>query len=127
MFSIYGDLEFYDDTGDEPGRGSTFTVFFPISRKPVREKREKEPSGLLCGRGTVLLVDDKEEVRVTVGRMLERMGFNVLVACDGREAIDIFRASSHEILFVLLDMTMPNMSGDETFIELRRIRSEIRR
>ena len=110
----------------EPGRGSTFTVIFPISRKPVREKKEKEPSGLVCGRGTVLLVDDENEVRVTAGRMLERMGFTVLTASDGREAIDIFRANSHKILLVLLDMTMPHMSGDETFSELRRIRSEIR-
>ena len=110
-----------------PGRGSTFTVLFPISTKqPVRQKKEKEPSGLLCGRGTVLLVDDEEEVRVTAGRMLERMGFTVLTASDGREAIDLFRADSHEILLVLLDMTMPHMSGDETFSELRRIRSEIR-
>ncbi|MFH1436630.1 MAG: response regulator [Pseudomonadota bacterium] len=109
-----------------PGRGSTFTVLFPISAKPVRQKREREPSGLLCGRGTVLLVDDEEEVRVTAGRMLERMGFTVLTASDGREAIDLFRAGSHEILFVLLDMTMPHMSGDETFRELRRLRSEVR-
>ncbi len=92
----------------------------------MRQKKEKEPSGLLCGRGTVLLVDDEEEVRVTAGRMLERMGFTVLTASDGREAIDLFRADSHEILLVLLDMTMPHMSGDETFSELRRIRSEIR-
>jgi CheY-like chemotaxis protein len=74
----------------------------------------------------VLLVEDEEAVRESTRAMLEASGFSVLIAADGREAVQIFRQSSEQISLILLDMTMPYLDGEETFRELRNIRSDVR-
>jgi CheY-like chemotaxis protein len=73
------------------------------------------------GSGTILLVDDEESIRSLVALLLEQLGFNVLLASDGREALGIFNKHKNEIDCVLLDLTMPRMDGEETFRELRLI------
>jgi CheY-like chemotaxis protein len=67
------------------------------------------------------LADDEETVRATGKQMLERMGFTVLTADDGREAVDVFREHADEIVCVLLDWTMPHLDGEQAFRELRRL------
>ena len=78
------------------------------------------------GTGKVLLVDDEQAVRMVAGKMLERCGFDVLHAGDGREALEVFRKHSADIVCVLLDLKMPRMDGEEAFRELRRIRPDVR-
>ena len=111
----------------EPGRGTTFKILFPATRRAVKSPaRPLMPDLVWHGKGLVLLVDDEETVR-TVGRqMLERAGFNVLIAVDGRQALDIFTKQSNDITCVLLDLTMPNMDGEETFRELLRVKNDVR-
>ena len=111
----------------EPGRGTTFKILFPATRRAVKSPaRPLMPDLIWHGKGLVLLVDDEETVR-TVGRqMLERAGFNVLIAVDGRQALDIFTKQSNDITCVLLDLTMPNMDGEETFRELLRVKNDVR-
>ncbi|HEY9162094.1 MAG TPA: PAS domain S-box protein [Desulfomonilia bacterium] len=110
----------------EPGKGSIFRVMLPavtyqVEQAPILKNKEK----VFTESGTILLVDDEESIR-TLGRvMLERMGFSVFSAADGREAVDIFRKNRNRIVCVLLDLTMPNMSGEETFRELRIIQPDI--
>jgi CheY-like chemotaxis protein len=78
------------------------------------------------GRGAILLVDDEASVR-SVGRMaLERAGFEVVLASDGREALQVYRQHADRIDCVLLDLTMPKMSGADTLRELRVIRPDVR-
>ena len=72
------------------------------------------------------MVDDEEMIRDTARMILEAVGFEVLLAADGREAVEVFRERGHEIRVVLLDMTMPHMGGEEAFSELRRIRDDVR-
>jgi two-component system, cell cycle sensor histidine kinase and response regulator CckA len=72
-----------------------------------------------------LIVDDEETVCTVGKRMLVRMGFDVLTACDGREALDVFNTRSDEIVCVLLDLTMPHLDGEEAFRELRRISPDV--
>jgi PAS domain S-box-containing protein len=112
----------------EPGRGSTFKVLFPAIR-------QEQPGGVQSGEmkpaewqgtGTILLVDDEESVLAVGSRMLERIGFRVLAATNGREALEIYRSRRDEIALVLLDLTMPEMDGEETFRELRRMDPGIR-
>jgi len=67
----------------------------------------------------VLVVDDEETVRTVAARMLERLGFSVVTANDGREAIDLFRAEPGRFTLVLLDLTMPRLDGEETFRQMR--------
>jgi CheY-like chemotaxis protein len=110
----------------EPGRGTTFRVLFPASAKTAAAAESGGNPSLWRGKGTILLVDDEEPVRNVTARMLERSGFKVLRAADGREAIELFRAHASEVVCVLLDLAMPRMDGEETFRELFRIQPAVR-
>ncbi|MDP8218730.1 MAG: PAS domain S-box protein [Candidatus Theseobacter exili] len=116
-----GSLKIYS----EVGKGTSFKVLFPtkeFSDKGVIFKRKEEIERKdWRGSGTVLIADD-DEIVCTVGKqMLARMGFRVLTASDGSEALKIFRKHAKEIICVLLDLTMPRMNGEETFREMRRL------
>lgn len=107
--------------------GSSFRVLLPAAGGPVRPTSVSSKSVLPWrGSGTVLLVDDEASVRETVQRMLERFGFAVLTAAHGLEALDIFRAQPDRISLVLLDLNMPQLDGEGTLRELRKIRPEVR-
>jgi PAS domain S-box-containing protein len=106
-----------------PGRGSTFKVFFPASSREPLEIARAAPS--FRGEGLALLVDDDAGVRGAARRMFELLGFRVLEAANGRQGAEIFERHAREIRVVLLDMTMPEMGGEETFRELRRIREDV--
>ena len=73
----------------------------------------------------ILVVDDEPQVRHLLRIILERKGFTVLTAADGRPATEIFREHKDDIVCVLLDLTMPHMGGEETFVELRQIRDDV--
>ena len=111
----------------EPGRGTTFRVFFPALQADTTRSTERTPDvEEWVGSGTVLLVDDEEIVRELGQEMLARLGFRVVTASDGREATEVFRQLRDEIVLVLLDLTMPRMSGEETFQALREIDPGVR-
>ena len=71
------------------------------------------------GDGLVLVVDDEDGVRNVAGRMLEALGFQVLEACDGQEALEIFDKQPDKIRLMLLDLTMPRLDGPQTLEQLR--------
>ncbi|RJO67525.1 MAG: PAS domain S-box protein [Myxococcales bacterium] len=107
----------------QPDNGSQFCAYFPTSdgnRNAARSSRAKVDPWR--GAGTILVVDDEETVRNVAKLILKRHGFDVLVAVDGLEALEIFSSNSEKITAVVLDMTMPGMSGEETFTELQRLR-----
>jgi CheY-like chemotaxis protein len=109
-----------------PGKGTTFKVLFPASTaKPLQRQEE---SGLTTrGSGEMVLVaDDEVIVRQATKNMLERHGYLVVLADNGREALDLFRVLGDKVSVVLLDMTMPVMSGEEAFRELKQIRPDVR-
>lgn len=109
----------------EPGKGTTFRLLFPVpaALEPATESR---PALAWQGSGLVLVIDD-EPLLLSLGtRMLRRLGFDTLVAGDGREGMALFRARATEIAYVLLDWTMPAMSGEETLRELRRLKPDVR-
>jgi PAS domain S-box-containing protein len=108
----------------EVGRGTTVRVLFPAASGGQAEVRRREVEEPRRG-GTVLVIDDEEIVRVVAQRMLERAGFEVLLASDGRSGLALFAAHAHEICLVLLDLTMPQLDGAETFRELQRVRADV--
>jgi len=104
----------------EKGRGSTFTIYLPASGKQVEE--EKELLGdLVKGEGTLLLVDDEEMVLEVAKPMLEALGYEVILARSGKEAIEVYKDNMERIKMVILDMIMPQMGGGETFDHLKAI------
>ena len=113
----------------EPARGTTFKVLLPAAesdKPPVPQSNGSPQHSDWKGAGTILLVDDEESVRNLGNRMLERLGFKVLIAVDGQQAVEAFRELHNEIVLVILDLTMPYMDGEETFRELRRIDPNVR-
>jgi two-component system cell cycle sensor histidine kinase/response regulator CckA len=110
----------------ELGRGTTMKVLFPASHQQGADAHiaPVSPVGWRTS-GLALVVDDEESVRALARVMLEKMGFSVISAADGREAVELFRQKADQIDLVLLDMTMPHLNGEETFREMRRIRSGV--
>ncbi|MDD2237507.1 MAG: response regulator, partial [Kiritimatiellae bacterium] len=112
----------------EVGRGSTLGVYFPagcLSGGAAVAVGATPSASDWRGEGLVLLADDEEYVRDVGRQMLERMGFAVLPATDGREAVELYEKRGSEISCVLLDLTMPRLSGYEAFCALRRINPNV--
>ena len=108
------------------GQGATVRLLFPVSGKPGEILEPGTPPlEDWKGKGTVLVVDDEDTVRLLAKTFLGEKGFEVLVASDGAEAVEVFRRNPGEIVAVVLDMTMPGMGGAETFQEIRKIRKDV--
>lgn len=109
-----------------PGKGTTFRVLFPVSKEPCSVTiRQPEFISLKNGNGSILVIDDEETVRVLAKRVLSAAGYEVLTACDGAEGFAIFNAHKDRVRAVLLDLIMPNMSGDEMLEQLLQLRMDI--
>jgi PAS domain S-box-containing protein len=104
----------------EEGEGSTFNIYLPASEKQVEEGEGKPLEQIVKGTGTVLLVDDENMVLGVGKEMLERIGYNVLLATSGMEAVQIYKKHKDEIDLVILDMIMPDMGGAETYDQLKK-------
>jgi CheY-like chemotaxis protein len=100
------------------GKGSTFFLYLPASKKPVASRESVMPA-VERGHETILLVDDEPSLRRSTGLMLEELGYRVLTAADGREALERFRENESAVSAVILDMIMPGLGGAETFASLR--------
>jgi two-component system, chemotaxis family, CheB/CheR fusion protein len=105
----------------KPGSGTTFRLYFPIDRtaRSVSSEVERLPRGDRSG--VILVVDDESAVRNFAKLALESIGYKVLAAESGEVAIKLFRQEHGSIDLVLLDLTMPVMSGEETFENLRQV------
>jgi CheY-like chemotaxis protein len=106
------------------GSGSTFRVFLPVSAEQAERPPDIAADGTVREEpwsGTVLLVEDEELLRRTTRTTLTRLGFSVLDAKDGTEAVEMFRQHKDTIRFVLCDLTMPHMSGWDTLAVLRTL------
>ena len=110
----------------EKGKGSTFNIYLPASENElVDESPDFDRRKIQYGQGTILLVDD-EDIVVNVGqKMLESIGYKVLIAKSGFEAVDVYKKRKDEIDLVILDMIMPGMGGAETYEGMRDINSKV--
>jgi len=105
----------YIDVQSTEGKGTTFTLYFPVSRKEITGKEEALPMEEYMGKGeTVLVVDDVEEQREMASRILNKLGYSVTSVSSGEEAVDYMRDNSADLL--VLDMIMdPGIDGLDTY------------
>jgi signal transduction histidine kinase/CheY-like chemotaxis protein len=128
LASAYGILRNHGGAiivASEQGKGSVFSFFLPASSKAiVREKEHSEaPSN---GSETILVVDDEEMVLNVASQMLRQLGYEVMTASSGEEALDIYLAHRSKIHLVVLDIIMPGMDGGETYDRLKRFEPGIK-
>jgi CheY-like chemotaxis protein len=106
------------------GAGTTFTIYLPVAVET--ESPHATPREAPARKGVVLVIDDEQVVLRTARAALERHGYRVLTASDGREGIEAFARDPRGIDLVLLDMTMPVMGGEETLRRLLAINPKVR-
>ncbi len=108
----------------EPGHGTTFNIYLPASDKggPVEQQLSQE---IKIGQETILLVDDENIIVEVTQEILEELGYEVLVARNGEEAIEIYQSHQKRIDLVILDMIMPGMGGGEVYDRLRDMNPDV--
>jgi PAS domain S-box-containing protein len=128
LASVYGIVKShggYIDIESKKGYGTTFTIFLPACIKEI-SKTIKSVDHITQGNGMILLVDDEHIVLETGVIMLERLGYKVLKAESGMEAVEIYTENRETIDLVILDMIMPIISGGETYSKLKMINPDVK-
>jgi PAS domain S-box-containing protein len=111
----------------QPGQGTTFLVLLPCTGR-VADPSSEAASVLSpwVDHGTILVVEDEPHIRNLTKTILERAGFHVVLAHDGHHGLDEFRRHGHNLTAVMLDLTMPQMNGEEVLRHLRQLRPDVR-
>ena len=128
LASVYGIVKNHEgfiNVYSKKGQGARFEINLPASGKLVQNK-VKTREEFVKGKETVLLVDDEDMIIDVAQRMLEKLGYKVFTARDGKEAVEIFRKHKEEIDVIVLDMIMPKMSGGEAFDQIKKIAPEMK-
>ncbi len=104
----------------EEGKGTSFHIHLPIDRKSAARNPagREEPKK---GSGCILIVDDEDAVRSALSLQLEQLGYEVILAGDGREGCELYRLNRERVDVVIMDMIMPRMNGRDCLREIRRI------
>jgi CheY-like chemotaxis protein len=127
---VYGIIDSHNgfiEVSTHINNGSDFTVLLPvlIQEKPLVDVAA-DSEILQLGTGTILIIDDEEAIRKTVGKMLESMGYNTITADNGENGVKIYRQQHAAITAVILDMAMPGISGLETYKILAAVNPKVK-
>lgn len=109
----------------EPGKGTTFRLYLPRCEGVTDCAEVKVSLPLRKGHETILLADDHDGLRQTAHEMLRELGYHVLTAVNGREAVDLFKFNIDRINLVLLDVMMPEMDGPQAYEHIRALRPDV--
>ena len=115
----------YIDVDSKKDQGTNFSIYLPASDEPIHQTMEISKR-ILAGNETIFLIDDEEMVMDVGVALLNKLGYTVLEAMNGYEAIDVYKANKDKIDLVILDMIMPYMGGGETYDTLKKIDSEVK-
>jgi two-component system cell cycle sensor histidine kinase/response regulator CckA len=107
-------------------KGSSFSVYLPAASEDSNEQVETIAHETVAGKGTVFLVDDDLMVMEATSELLELMGYRVLEAYDGPEALDLFREHWQQIDLVILDLILPALSGKDLFYKMKAVHPEVK-
>jgi CheY-like chemotaxis protein len=124
LASAYGIIQNHQGTIDvvsQVGEGATFHIYLPASDKAIKAEKPLIKNNH-NGPETVLLVDDEDFILKVGSQILQELGYAVLTACSGQEALEIYSEKKDEIDIVVLDMIMPGMGGGETFDSIKALK-----
>ena len=127
LSAVYGTVKEHNGTitvCSEPGRGTVFRVCLPSGLSAAVQAAPGEEA--VQGRGGIMLVDDEAIIRLSGHCLLEELGYQVYLAEDGEQALELFARERDRIGLVILDMVMPKLSGKETFLRLKELDPEVR-
>lgn len=128
LASVYGIIKNHGgfiNVYSEKGKGSTFNIYLPACEN-MKVDKKKETDRRISGTGTILFVDD-EKMIIDVGRaILKKLGYNVITATGGQEAVDVYEKNRDKIDLVVLDMIMPDMNGSEVFDRIMEINPDVK-
>jgi CheY-like chemotaxis protein len=108
----------------ELGKGTKVTILFPRFLDTIEESETKSVQEY-SEQNKVLLVDDEQVIRQVGKRMLEKGGYEVLLAGNGKEALEVYKRNQKNIRLVILDLIMPEMGGKDTFKKLRELNENV--
>ncbi|MDQ6987243.1 MAG: ATP-binding protein [Mariprofundaceae bacterium] len=116
----------YVDVQSVKGEGTIFHIYIPLLEQQMPDSSPAADEEVICGQSeTILLVDDDRQVRETTAEVLEAMGYKVLLAVDGLEALAVFKAHQHEISLAILDVVMPRCGGAQLAGRIREIQPDL--
>jgi PAS domain S-box-containing protein len=129
LATVYGIVKQHEghiDVQSEPGKGTVFTIYLPAEKTAgEREEAESLRRPALGGNETILVAEDDTLVRNLAVQILERAGYEVMIARDGEEALDLFTRHADRIDLALLDMVMPKKNGNAIYERIRRRRPDL--
>ena len=109
----------------EKGKGTSFKIIFPIHKAAINNDNKAKTHANLTNK-TLLIIDDEEMVRDVAKKLVEILGGNGITANDGKEGVEIFKENINNIDIVLLDLTMPKLSGEEVFREIKKLKNDVK-
>jgi PAS domain S-box-containing protein len=115
----------YIDVESQKDLGTTFKIYLPASDKAVQGVA-RPPEEIAKGNETILLVDDEAMILEIGKQLLEAMGYSVLTASNGKEAVEVYKAKKDKIDILILDMIMPEMGGGEIYDTMKQINPDIK-
>jgi DNA-binding NtrC family response regulator len=128
LATAYGIVKQHDgfvNVYTEPGQGTTFRIYLPAAAGAPEPRPAAATEPVPRGTETILVAEDHEGLRELAHRALTSQGYRVILASDGQEAVQLFRAHSNEIHLVILDVVMPVLSGPGAYSQMCAIRADL--
>jgi len=108
------------------GKSTTFAIHLPASKKKIKKEKPAKEDVLKKGTGTILLIDNEQMILNVGEKLLKLVGYNVLIAGDGKRGLEEYKKNQNDIDIVILDMIMPGMSGSKTYDGLKEINPDVK-